>query len=98
MTSTDLGDRLQTDQDATTQGNAFWHLSDSFPKLVGKRILHLYEDGSTENWYGGFVIGIEQERKNPLDTVYAVKYDSEPNWNYAVELLADYMKGWVKLV
>ncbi|XP_063169982.1 uncharacterized protein C15orf39 homolog isoform X2 [Candoia aspera] len=73
-------------------------LPSEYPELVGKRIRHLYEEkDKTEAWYQGVVLRIHKHHKNPLKTVYEVKYDSEPEWQYYLEILQDYKKGWVKL-
>ncbi|KAJ7311174.1 hypothetical protein JRQ81_006781 [Phrynocephalus forsythii] len=69
-----------------------------YPELVGKRIRHLYEEeDKSEAWYQGVVLRVHQQHKNPLKTVYEVKYDSEPEWQYYLEILQDYKKGWLKL-
>ncbi|KAK9393907.1 putative protein C15orf39 like [Crotalus adamanteus] len=69
-----------------------------YPELVGKRIRHLYEEkDKTEAWYQGVVLRVHKPHKNPLKTVYEVKYDSEPEWQYYLEILQDYKKGWVEL-
>lgn len=69
-----------------------------YPELVGKRIRHLYEEkDKTEAWYQGVVLRVYKPHKNPLKTVYEVKYDSEPEWQYYLEILQDYKKGWVEL-
>ncbi|XP_026543058.1 uncharacterized protein C15orf39 homolog isoform X1 [Notechis scutatus] len=73
-------------------------LPSEYPELVGKRIRHLYEEkDKTEAWYQGVVLRIHKPHKNPLKTVYEVKYDSEPEWQYYLEILQDYKKGWVEL-
>ncbi|TSX16994.1 hypothetical protein Baya_13648 [Bagarius yarrelli] len=70
----------------------------SYPDLVGKRIRHLYEENDkTEVWYKGVVLRIHESHHNPLKTVFEVKYDSEPEWQYYLELLVDYKKGWLKI-
>uniref|UniRef100_A0A8C3RLD0 Chromosome 15 open reading frame 39 n=1 Tax=Chelydra serpentina TaxID=8475 RepID=A0A8C3RLD0_CHESE len=69
-----------------------------YPELVGKRIRHLYEENDkTEAWYQGVVLRIHKRHKDPLKTVYEVKYDSEPEWQYYLEILQDYKKGWLKV-
>uniref|UniRef100_A0A6J0VGI4 Uncharacterized protein C15orf39 homolog isoform X1 n=1 Tax=Pogona vitticeps TaxID=103695 RepID=A0A6J0VGI4_9SAUR len=69
-----------------------------YPELVGKRIRHLYEEkDKTEAWYRGVVLRVHKHHKDPLKTVYEVKYDSEPEWQYYLEILQDYKKGWLKL-
>ncbi|KAM9124481.1 uncharacterized protein C15orf39 homolog isoform 2-T4 [Pangshura tecta] len=69
-----------------------------YPELVGKRIRHLYEENDkTEAWYQGVVLRIHKHHKDPLKTVYEVKYDSEPEWQYYLEILQDYKKGWLKV-
>ncbi|XP_036440531.1 uncharacterized protein C15orf39 homolog isoform X2 [Colossoma macropomum] len=69
-----------------------------YPDLVGKRIRHLYEENDkTEVWYRGVVLRIHEPHSNPLKTVFEVKYDSEPEWQYYLELLVDYKKGWLKI-
>ncbi|XP_032088363.1 uncharacterized protein C15orf39 homolog isoform X1 [Thamnophis elegans] len=73
-------------------------LPSEYPELVGKRIRHLYEEkDKTEAWYQGVVLRVHKPHKNPLKTVYEVKYDSEPEWQYYLEILQDYKKGWVEL-
>ncbi|KAM6426174.1 uncharacterized protein C15orf39 homolog isoform 2-T2 [Liasis olivaceus] len=73
-------------------------LPSEYPELVGKRIRHLYEEkDKTEAWYQGVVLRVHKRHKNPLKTVYEVKYDSEPEWQYYLEILQDYKKGWVEL-
>lgn len=68
------------------------------PDLVGKRIQHLYEEvDKSEVWYKGEVLGIHKANPNPLKTVFEVRYDSEPEWKYYLELLIDYKKGWLKI-
>ncbi|XP_056137265.1 uncharacterized protein C15orf39 homolog [Lampris incognitus] len=70
----------------------------SYPDLVGKRIQHLYEeDDKSEVWYRGEVVCIHEAHPNPLKTVFEVRYDSEPEWKYYLELLIDYKKGWLKI-
>lgn len=69
-----------------------------YPDLVGKRIHHLYEeDDKSEVWYRGEVLRIHEAHTNPLKTIFEVKYDSEPEWKYYLELLIDYKKGWLKI-
>lgn len=69
-----------------------------FPDLVGKRIRHLYEeDDKSEVWYRGEVLGIHEPHSNPLKTIFEVRYDSEPEWRYYLELLIDYKKGWLQI-
>lgn len=73
-------------------------LENRYPDLVGKRIRHLYEEkDKTEVWYRGVVLRIHEPHSNPLKTVFEVKYDSEPEWQYYLELLLDYKKGWLKV-
>lgn len=70
----------------------------TYPDLVGKRIRHLYEENDkTEVWYKGVVLRIHEYHPNPLKTVFEVKYDSEPEWQYYLELLVDYKKGWLQI-
>lgn len=69
-----------------------------YPDLVGKRIRHLYEeDDKSEVWYRGEVLRIHEAHTNPLKTIFEVRYDSEPEWKYYLELLIDYKKGWLKI-
>lgn len=69
-----------------------------YPDLVGKRIRHLYEeDDKSEVWYRGEVLRIHEANTNPLKTIFEVRYDSEPEWKYYLELLIDYKKGWLKI-
>lgn len=69
-----------------------------YPDLVGKKIYHLYEeDDKSEVWYRGEVLCIHEAHSNPLKTVFEVRYDSEPEWKYYLELLIDYKKGWLKI-
>lgn len=69
-----------------------------YPDLVGKRIHHLYEeDDKSEVWYRGEVVRIHEAHSNPLKTIFEVRYDSEPEWKYYLELLIDYKKGWLKV-
>ncbi|XP_051512172.1 uncharacterized protein LOC127416705 [Myxocyprinus asiaticus] len=73
-------------------------MENRYPDLVGKRIRHLYEENDkTEVWYIGVVVRIHEPHTNPLKTVFEVKYDSEPEWQYYLELLLDYKKGWLKV-
>lgn len=69
-----------------------------YPDLVGKTIHHLYEeDDKSEVWYRGEVLRIHEAHTNPLKTIFEVRYDSEPEWKYYLELLIDYKKGWLKI-
>lgn len=69
-----------------------------YPDLVGKRIHHLYEeDDKSEVWYRGEVLCVHEAHANPLKTIFEVRYDSEPEWRYYLELLIDYKKGWLKV-
>ncbi|XP_072409182.1 uncharacterized protein C15orf39 homolog isoform X1 [Chiloscyllium punctatum] len=69
-----------------------------YPNLVGKRIRHLYEEkDKSESWYKGVVVRVHEKHQNPLQTVYEVKYDTEPDWQYYLELLQDYEKGWLRV-
>lgn len=69
-----------------------------YPDLVGKRIRHLYEeDDKSEVWYRGEVLRVHEAHSDPLKTVFEVRYDSEPEWRYYLELLIDYEKGWLKI-
>lgn len=78
--------------------NTHQPVRNSYPDLVGKRIRHLYEENDkTEVWYKGVVLRIHESHPNPLKTVFEVKYDSEPEWQYYLELLADYKKGWLQI-
>lgn len=82
---------------STTQ-NAHRTMRNRYPDLVGKRIRHLYEEkDKTEVWYKGVVLRIHESHPNPLKTVFEVKYDSEPEWQYYLELLMDYKKGWLQI-
>lgn len=73
-------------------------MKNHYPELVGKRICHLYEEkDKSEVWYKGLVVRIHEPHPNPLKTVFEVKYDSEPEWQYYLELLMDYKKGWLKV-
>ncbi|XP_044135713.1 uncharacterized protein C15orf39 homolog isoform X1 [Bufo gargarizans] len=71
--------------------------SKSFPNLVGRRILHLFDDGDQEVWFPGRVLRVHQRSRNPRDTQYEVWYDGEPGTRYFLELLQDYEKGWLQL-
>lgn len=72
--------------------------SHRYPELVGKRIRHLYEENDkTEVWYKGVVLRVHEAHSDPLKTVFEVKYDSEPEWQYYLELLVDYKKGWLQI-
>ncbi|KAM3608548.1 uncharacterized protein V6R79_000814 [Siganus canaliculatus] len=69
-----------------------------YPDLVGKRIRHLYEeDDKSEVWYRGEVLRVHEAHTNPLKTIFEVRYDSEPEWKYYLELLIDYKKGWLEI-
>lgn len=69
-----------------------------FPDLVGKKIRHLYEeDDKSEVWYRGEVLRIHEAHTNPLKTIFEVRYDSEPEWKYYLELMMDYQKGWLQI-
>lgn len=69
-----------------------------YPDLVGKKIHHLYEeDDKSEVWYRGEVLRVHEAHPNPLKTIFEVRYDSEPEWRYYLELLIDYKKGWLKI-
>lgn len=69
-----------------------------YPDLVGKTIRHLYEeDDKSEVWYRGKVLRVHEAHSNPLKTIFEVRYDSEPEWRYFLELLIDYKKGWLKV-
>ncbi|KAM4553321.1 uncharacterized protein C15orf39 homolog [Fundulus diaphanus] len=69
-----------------------------YPDLVGKRIRHLYEeDDKSEVWYRGEVLRVHEAHSNPMKTIFEVRYDSEPEWRYYLELLIDYKKGWLKI-
>lgn len=73
-------------------------MKNRYPDLVGKRIRHLYEENDkSEVWYRGVVVRVHEPHVNPLKTVFEVKYDSEPEWQYYLELLIDYNKGWLKV-
>lgn len=69
-----------------------------YPDLVGKKIRHLYEeDDKSEVWYRGEVLRVHEAHSNPLKTIFEVRYDSEPEWRYFLELLIDYKKGWLRI-
>ncbi|KAL6106701.1 uncharacterized protein ACO6RY_10507 [Pungitius sinensis] len=69
-----------------------------YPDLVGKKIRHLYEEvDKSEVWYRGEVLRVHEAHANPLKTLFEVRYDSEPEWRYYLELLMDYKKGWLKI-
>lgn len=69
-----------------------------YPDLVGKKIRHLYEeDDKSEVWYRGEVLRIHEAHTNPLKTIFEVRYDSEPEWKYYLELMMDYQKGWLQI-
>ncbi|KAG8440353.1 hypothetical protein GDO86_006197 [Hymenochirus boettgeri] len=68
-----------------------------FPDLVGKRILHLFDDGQQEAWFPGRVLRVHRRTQKLLDTQYEVWYDDEPGIRYFLELLQDYKKGWLRL-
>ena len=69
-----------------------------YPDLVGKRVRHLYEeDDKSEVWYRGEVVRVHEANADPLKTIFEVRYDSEPEWKYYLELLIDYKKGWLKI-
>ncbi|KAF6738893.1 hypothetical protein FQA47_005884 [Oryzias melastigma] len=69
-----------------------------YPDLVGKKIHHLYEeDDKSEVWYRGEVLRVHEAHTNPMKTIFEVRYDSEPEWKYYLELLMDYKKGWLKI-
>ncbi|CAM9500476.1 unnamed protein product [Lampetra planeri] len=87
----DGGKREEPPSDKKTGG-------DLYPDLVGRRVLHLYDDEDTERWYQGVVTQLYEEHDDPLEAIYVVTYDSEPGWQYYLELLQDYRKGWLKLV
>ncbi|XP_036400286.1 uncharacterized protein C15orf39 homolog [Megalops cyprinoides] len=78
---------------ARTSGTA-WR--NGYPELVGKTIRHLYEEkDKSEVWYRGVVVRVHEPHSDPLKTVFEVKYDNEPEWQYYLELLVDYKKGWL---
>ncbi|KAG7468241.1 hypothetical protein MATL_G00140870 [Megalops atlanticus] len=67
-----------------------------YPELVGKTIRHLYEEkDKSEVWYRGVVVRVHEPHSDPLKTVFEVKYDNEPEWQYYLELLVDYKRGWL---
>ncbi|XP_063305338.1 uncharacterized protein C15orf39 homolog isoform X1 [Pelobates fuscus] len=66
------------------------------PNLVGRRILHLFDDGKRETWFRGKVVQVHRPSENPKDTQYEVWYDDEPGTRYFLELLQDYEKGWLR--
>ncbi|KAM9311834.1 uncharacterized protein C15orf39 homolog [Gastrophryne carolinensis] len=68
-----------------------------FPDLVGKRILHLFDDGEQETWFPGRVYRVHRPSPNPRDILYEVWYDGEPGTRYFLELQQDYEKGWLKV-
>ncbi|XP_077424905.1 uncharacterized protein C15orf39 homolog isoform X2 [Vanacampus margaritifer] len=69
-----------------------------YPDLVGKKIRHLYEeDDKSEVWYRGEVVRVHEAHSDPLKTIFEVRYDSEPDWKYYLELLIDYKKGWLTI-
>ncbi|KAM8972224.1 uncharacterized protein C15orf39 homolog [Pelodytes ibericus] len=68
-----------------------------FPDLVGRRILHLFDDGKKDTWFRGKVLRIHRQSNNPRDTQYEVWYDDEPGTRYYLELQQDYEKGWLRL-
>lgn len=69
-----------------------------YPDLVGKKIRHLYEEvDKSEVWYRGEVLRVHEAHANPLKTLFEVRYESEPEWRYYLELLIDYKKGWLKI-
>lgn len=58
----------------------------------------MYEEkDKTEAWYRGVVLRVHKPHKDPLKTVYEVKYDNEPEWQYYLEILQDYKKGWLEV-
>ncbi|XP_069621858.1 uncharacterized protein C15orf39 homolog isoform X1 [Ranitomeya imitator] len=71
--------------------------SKRFPNLVGRRILHLFDDGEQDVWFRGRVLRVHLRSRNPRDTQYEVWYDEEPGTRYFLELLQDYEKGWLRL-
>lgn len=71
--------------------------SKRFPNLVGRRILHLFDDGEQEVWFPGRVLRVHRRSSNPRNTQYEVWYDEEPGTRYFLELLQDYEKGWLQL-
>ncbi|XP_048338119.1 uncharacterized protein C15orf39 homolog isoform X1 [Sphaerodactylus townsendi] len=69
-----------------------------YPELVGRRISHLYEEkDKSKAWYQGMVLRVHKRHKDPLQTVYEVTYDCEPEWRYYLEILQDYQKGWLEV-
>eukprot|EP00079_Xenopus_tropicalis_P027931 XP_012822368.1 PREDICTED: uncharacterized protein C15orf39 homolog isoform X1 [Xenopus tropicalis] len=68
-----------------------------FPDLVGRRILHLFDDGDREAWFPGRVVRVHRQTRRLLDTQFEVLYDEEPGTRYYLELLQDYEKGWLRL-
>ncbi|XP_073435680.1 uncharacterized protein C15orf39 homolog isoform X2 [Dendrobates tinctorius] len=68
-----------------------------FPNLVGRRILHLFDDGEQDVWFRGRVLRVHLRSRNPRDTQFEVWYDDEPGTRYFLELLQDYEKGWLRL-
>ncbi|XP_054858716.1 uncharacterized protein C15orf39 homolog isoform X2 [Eublepharis macularius] len=89
---------LKSFQRGRTKGVRSSSLCPRYPELVGKRIRHLYEEkDKTEAWYQGVVLRVHKRHKDPLKTVYEVKYDSEPEWQYYLEILQDYKKGWLEV-
>ncbi|MEE6518983.1 hypothetical protein FKM82_030353 [Ascaphus truei] len=70
----------------------------AFPDLVGKRIMHLFDDGGCEVWFAGRVLRVHRRYRNPRDTQYEVWYDGEPGTQYFLELLQDYERGWLRLI
>ncbi|XP_075713976.1 uncharacterized protein C15orf39 homolog [Rhinoderma darwinii] len=71
--------------------------SKSFPNLVGRRILHLFDDGEQEVWFRGKVLQVHRCSHDLRDTQFEVWYDDEPGTRYILELLQDYEKGWLRL-
>ncbi|KAG9489507.1 hypothetical protein GDO78_005473 [Eleutherodactylus coqui] len=68
-----------------------------FPNLVGRRILHLFDDGEQEAWFPGRVLRVHRSSRKLRDTQFEVLYDGEPGTRYFLELLQDYEKGWLQL-
>ncbi|XP_059496206.1 uncharacterized protein C15orf39 homolog [Stegostoma tigrinum] len=88
----------QLDKKITKSRSCGKHQGKEYPNLVGKRIRHLYEEkDKSESWYKGVVVRVHEKHQNPLETVYEVKYDTEPDWQYYLELLQDYEKGWLRV-
>ncbi|XP_078063322.1 uncharacterized protein C15orf39 homolog isoform X2 [Mustelus asterias] len=86
------------DQKITKPPSCRKHQGKDYPNLVGKRIKHLYEEkDKSESWYKGVVVRVHEKHQNPLKTVYEVKYDTEPDWQYYLELLQDYENGWLRV-